>query len=361
MPRPSQHLSTCSPSWLSPNSRLKQITAKRVFLATFIIATLAWGLGLAAVLLPEWTVEDANVQSTLDAHIGLFETIYHVGEVRESSTPRFCNGLGPMYSTEKCVWWRISQITALLSLGMGYTGVLLLFLVIGSSWIRPQHVYSLAAWVWNIFLFAGVCGIGSAAAWNLLVLAFLRDHRELQDGYSVHMGLSMFVMAAMGAVFISLPLWRMVFERCILTWSSSSGTLAGRMWPFATRNASLESAGSSKIQSGNFPGHKSGQGSGSGCARTGNALVNEEEGVVEAKSSRGCAGARSPRRGVASYCGGNQPNILETWISQEIRHLNECGKVAGSQSAGMGEGKETSEIGLEEGNTFMGITSPLSQ
>ncbi|GAB5032023.1 Hypothetical protein NocV09_00702850 [Nannochloropsis oceanica] len=218
-----QFLSPCSPSLASPHTRQAHLTTKCVLLTVGIIASLAWAVGLAAVLLPEWTVEDANVDSTLNAHIGLFETIYHVGEVRESSTLRFCNGLGPIYSTEKCVMWRVAQISALVGLGMGYTGLLFLYSAVGKSWIRPRRMPEVVAWVWTFFLLAGVCALASATAWKFLVLAFMRDHGKLGDGYSVKMGVSMLLMAGVGVIFLTLPFWRIVTQY----WLVGSGSIAG--------------------------------------------------------------------------------------------------------------------------------------
>eukprot|EP00624_Nannochloropsis_granulata_P000612 evm.model.NODE_1239_length_22662_cov_34.288322.6 len=247
-----QFLSPCSPSLASPHTRHAHLTTKRVLLAVSIIAGLAWAVGLAAVLLPEWTVEDANVDSTLNAHIGLFETIYHVGEVRESSTLRFCNGLGPIYSTEKCVMWRVAQISALVGLGMGYTGLLLLYGAVGKGWIRPRRIPDLVAWVWTFFLLAGVCAMASATAWKLLVLAFMRDHSKLGDGYSVRMGVSMLLMAGVGVIFLTLPFWRMALQYCLVGSGSMAGSNRGRKSSLPSSSeasATAETAGSSSSSS----------------------------------------------------------------------------------------------------------------
>ena len=237
-------VSPCSPSLASPHARHVHRITKRVLLAISIIAGLAWAVGLAAVLFPEWTVEDANAYSTLNAHIGLFETIYHVGEVRDASTLRFCNGLGPNYSTEKCVMWRVSQISALFGLGMGYTGLLLLYVVVGTGWIRPRRIPDLVAWVWSLYLLAGVCALASATAWEFLVLAFMRDHKKLNDGYSVKMGVSLLAMAGVGVIFLTLPLWRMVLQYCLV---GGGGCCRGRKnsWPSSSEAAAAAAAAAS--------------------------------------------------------------------------------------------------------------------
>lgn len=253
---PPNFLSPCSPSLGSPHTRHVHRTTKRVLLAITIIASLAWAVGLAAVLFPEWTYEDANVESTLNAHLGLFETIYHVGGVRESSTLRFCNGLGPIYSTEKCVMWRVAQINALFSLGTGYTGLLLLYLVVGTGWIRPRRIQDLVAWVWSLFLLAGVCALVSATAWEFLVLAFMRDHKKLNDGYSVKMGVSLLSMAGVGCIFLSLPFWRMVLQYCLVggggRGGGSGGCCRGRKnsWP-TEEGAAAETMATSRTSNGN--------------------------------------------------------------------------------------------------------------
>jgi len=230
----------------SPHTRHVHRITKRVLLAISITAGLAWAVGLAAVLFPEWTVEDANAYSTLNAHIGLFETIYHVGEVRDASTLRFCNGLGPNYSTEKCVMWRVSQISALFGLGMAYTGLLLLYVVVGTGWIRPRRIPDLVAWVWSLFLLAGVCELASATAWEFLVLAFMRDHKKLNDGYSVKMGVSLLALAGVGVVFLTLPIWRMVLQYCLVGGGGrgGGGCCRGRKnsWPSSSEAAAAAAA-----------------------------------------------------------------------------------------------------------------------
>jgi hypothetical protein len=268
---------------------------------------------LAAVLFPEWTVEDANVDSKLNAHIGLFETIYHVGEVRESSTLRFCNGLGPIYSTEKCVVWRVAQISALFGLGMGYTSLLLLYVVVGTGWIRPRRIPDLVGWVWSLFLLAGVCALASATAWEFLVLAFMRDHKKLNDGYSVKMGGSMLAMAGVGVVFLTLPFWRMVLQYCLVGSGGrgDSGCCRGRKnsWPSSSEasaaaataetGASSTSSSSGSRNGGKRPHHRHSikrEGTSSWQERAADVLqlrkprvegVGEEEGREEGKEKGG--------------------------------------------------------------------------
>lgn len=171
---------------------------------------------MAALVFPEWTVEDALAESKLNAHIGLFETIYYVGTTRESSTLRFCNGLSPIYSTQKCVLWKVAQIDALVGVAMAYTALVLLLVVVGSHWLRPRKVEFLLSWVWSLLFMAGVCAMVSVGAWEVLVLAFMKDHTRLGDGYSVQMGFSMLAMGAAGAVWVTLPFWRMLLHLCFV-------------------------------------------------------------------------------------------------------------------------------------------------
>lgn len=226
-PGPASPCFSYSPGGTPSSPRHIHRGTKRVLQVITLLTGLAWCVALAAVVFPEWSVEDAQSQSKLNAHIGLFETIYYVGTTQEPSTLRFCDGLSPMYSTQKCVLWKVAQIDALIGLSLAYTGLVLLLLIVGTHWLRPRKVEFLLSWVWSLLFMGGVCAMVSAGAWEMLVLAFLRDHEKLGDGYSVKMGWSMLAMGTVGAMLATLPFWRMLLHLCFVgrTRKSSNGVL----------------------------------------------------------------------------------------------------------------------------------------
>lgn len=233
-----------------------------------LVAALTLLVQLAAMALPEWTVEtspssgwppansldapdpDATAADSpyvapplpgMKAHVGLFYVAYRQPGAAsdQEAFHGFCSGLSPAYSVDKCLIWRASQAAALGAGGLAYPALVLL-LVGASGTVQTHAVEYTLSWAWTLLFTGGILAWGSALAFFLLTLVFRREHRARKDGYQVEVGPALLLMAAVGAVYILMPFFRMLLHKHCRPFAPVGGPVRDSIEPGSSAEEEVE-------------------------------------------------------------------------------------------------------------------------
>ena len=120
----------------------------------------------------EWTLMNAKAGVELNAHLGLFQAVYHLKGLQNSEEYTFCSIISGGYSTDKCWAWRVSQVTAIASVALAHSAFILLFLI-SATVLRPSIVEKVLSWAWALHIVAGIGGKSSPFAQISVFLCFL--------------------------------------------------------------------------------------------------------------------------------------------------------------------------------------------